>query len=80
MSHTGYLTHENIIIIIIIYEASGSLVASKTLQKTEIQEEHLVWTVGNENPMHEVCIPHGIPRSWISEGEGRDKSRHKNNS
>ena len=34
-------------IIIIIYEA---LVAAKTLQKTKIEGEHLVWTVGNEDP------------------------------
>ena len=23
---------------------------------------HLAWTIGNGNPMHEVCIPHGITR------------------
>ena len=52
-----------IIIIIIIYEDYGSLVAAMTLQKTEIQGEHLVWTVGNGDPMHGVCIQHSIPRA-----------------
>ena len=28
----------------------------KTLQKTEIQGKHLVWTVGNGNLMHGVCM------------------------
>ena len=54
--------------IIIIYEAYGSLVDAKTLQKTEIQGEHLVWTVGNGDPMHGVCIPHSIPRAWEQQG------------
>ena len=36
--------------------------------KTEIQGEHLVWIVGNEDPMHEVCIQQSIPRAWIQQG------------
>ena len=31
-----------------------SLVAAKTLQKTEIRGEHLGWTVGNGYPMHDA--------------------------
>ena len=26
------------------------------------REEHLVWTVGNGDPMYEVCIPHNTLR------------------
>ena len=59
-----YIKYKDILIIIIIYDSLGFLVAAKTLQKTEIQREHLVWTVGNGDPMHEVCIPHSIPRVW----------------
>ena len=36
-----------------------SLVGAKTLQKTEIQG-----TIGKGDPMHEVYIPHRIPRTW----------------
>ena len=53
-----------IIVIIITYVALWSLVTAKMLQNTEIQGEHLVWTVGNADPMHEVCIPHSIPQAW----------------
>ena len=35
-----------------------SLVVAKTAKK------HLVLTVGNGDPMREVCIPHRIPRAW----------------
>ena len=38
--------------------------------------DHLAWTAGNGDPMHEVCIPHTIPRAWEQQG----RSRHKNNS
>ena len=56
------------------------LVAAKTLQKTEIQREHLVRTVGNGGPCtryvsHTVYLTHGN-----SKGEGRSRGRHKNNS
>ena len=39
-------------LIIIIYEAQGSLVATKTLQKTEIQGEHLVCMDCRERASH----------------------------
>ena len=41
---------------------------------------HLVWTIGNGDPMHGMCIPHRIPRTWEQQGEARGRSRHKNNS
>ena len=25
--------------------------------------DHLAWTIRNVDPMHEVCIPHGIPHA-----------------
>ena len=33
-------------------------------KKNEVQEELLVWTVGNGDPMHEACIRHSISRAW----------------
>ena len=30
----------------------------------ENRREHLVWTIGNGDPMHEGCISHSIPRAW----------------
>ena len=26
--------------------------------------DHLAWTIGVRGPVHEVCIPHRIPRAW----------------
>ena len=26
--------------------------------------DYSAWTVGNGDPMHELCIPHSIPRAW----------------
>ena len=39
-----------------------------------------VGTVGNGDPMHEVCIQQSIPRAWNNKSEGIGRSRHKNNS
>ena len=41
----------------------------KSLQnRSEVQGEHLVWTVRHRDPMHEVCIPHSITRAWKQQG------------
>ena len=58
-------TRFNATLTIIYYYIRGLrvLVAAKTLQNTEIQGEHLVWTGGNGDTMHEVYIPHSIPRT-----------------
>ena len=29
---------------------------------------HVAWTIGNVDPMHGVCIPHRIPRTWEQQG------------
>ena len=29
---------------------------------------YLAWTAGNGDPMHEVCIPHKIPRAQEQQG------------
>ena len=30
--------------------------------------DHLAYTIGNEDPMQEVCIPNRISRTWIQQG------------
>ena len=48
------------------------------MQKTEIQGERLVWTVGNGDPIH-GCVSHRVYLAHgNSKGEGRGKSGHKN--
>ena len=42
------------------------------MHRKKKQGEHPVWTVGNGDPMQEVCIPHGIPRTWEQQGVGAD--------
>ena len=39
-----------------------------SITKRRKYKEHLVWTVGNGDPMHEVWIPHRIPRAWEQQG------------
>ena len=31
--------------------------------KDQNTRDNLAWTTGNGDPMHEVCIPHRIPRT-----------------
>ena len=31
--------------------------------------DHSASAVGNGDPMHEVCISHGIPRAWAKQEE-----------
>ena len=38
------------------------------MQTAEIEVGQLVWTVGNGDPMHEVCIQHRISRAWELRG------------
>ena len=42
-------------------------------QRAGNTREHLVWTVGNGDPMHEVCIPHSIPRAKEQQGKSSMK-------
>ena len=32
--------------------------------KDRNSKDHLVWTIGNADPMHEVRIPHRTPSAW----------------
>ena len=43
----------------------------KDVAKTEIQGGHLVWTAGNGDPMHEVCIPR-METARVKEEVGAD--------
>ena len=35
--------------------------------------DYLVLTIGNEDPMHGVCIPHSIARAWEQQGCSKDQ-------
>ena len=39
------------------------LVGVKTFHKMRYKGNHLVWTAGNGDPMHEACILHRIHRA-----------------
>ena len=32
--------------------------------KKQNTRDHLAWTAGNGDPIHDVCIPHRVPRAW----------------
>ena len=49
------------------------------IQKDRNTSGHQVWTVGNEDPMHEMCIPHVQVSRGNSKGEIRERSRHQSN-
>ena len=50
-------------------------------KKRNTRETSSLDCIGNGDPMHDVCIPHSIPRVYgNSKGEGRGRNRHKNNS
>ena len=50
------------------------------IQKDRNTRDHSAWTIGNVDPMHEVCIPHSIPIAHgNSKDETRGRNRHKNN-
>ena len=36
--------------------------------KDQNTRDHLAWTAGNRDPMHEVCILHRIPRACEPQG------------
>ena len=36
----------------------------RVVSKEQNTRDQLVWTARNEDPMHEVYIPHRIPRAW----------------
>ena len=50
-------------IIIISLKQSFSTRHSMIL-KDQNTRDHSAWTIENGDPMHEVCIPLGIPRAW----------------
>ena len=37
--------------------------------------DHIVWTAGNGDPMHEACIPHSIPHAWAQQGWNKRKKQ-----
>ena len=37
--------------------------------------DHLVWTAGTGDPMHEVCILNRIPREWEQQGRSKKKKQ-----
>ena len=70
-TYTNIYNNTLLLLLLLYTRLRGSLVAAKALQKTKIEGEHLVWTVwtvGNGDPMHGVCIPHSIPRAWEQQG------------
>ena len=50
-------------------DTGALLIRNKAPENTR---EHLVWTVGHGDPMHEVCIPHSIPRARKQQEVGTD--------
>ena len=42
--------------------------AVKPFRSPRNTRDHLVRTARNADPMHEVCIPHRIPRAWKQQG------------
>ena len=45
-------------------------VNTKSLQKQNTRD-HLAQTLGNGDPIYEVCVAHRTPRAWNSKGEIR---------
>ena len=45
------------------------------IKKDQNKRYHSAWTIGNGDPIHEVCIPD----RGNSKGETRGRNRHKNN-
>ena len=37
---------------------------SRMIEKDENIRDHSAWTIGNVDPMHEMCIPHSIRCAW----------------
>ena len=33
-----------------------------------LHKAEIVWTIGNGDPMHRVCIPHRIPHAYEQKG------------
>ena len=69
-----------IIIIFIMFEVDpiSCFVAMLPNYKTSFDRktrDHLVRTAENGDPMHEVCIPHMIPRAWEQRGWSKRKKQ-----
>ena len=48
------------------------------IKKDQNTRDHSAWTIGNEDPIHEVCIPNSIPRACESSKKyGRKERGHE---
>ena len=57
----------DLIIIILVIDRIGRSIAMPPAYKANSPRntrDHLVWTAGNGDPMHEVSIPHSISSAW----------------
>ena len=59
---------ENLERLLLYTRLKGHQSLRRRCKRTKYKGISSVWTAGNEDPMHEVCISHSIPSAWKQQG------------